>query len=103
MNKELDFLWSGKHFKTRDWYNPNDPHIIRMTYGEAKLLNKYCKKAKKGILEIGRFFGGSTYFIVASSPKNIPVLSVDIINHIKIYKNESDVPINNSLKDLKKR
>jgi hypothetical protein len=35
MNKELDFLWSGKHFKTRDWYNPNDPHIIRMTYGEA--------------------------------------------------------------------
>jgi hypothetical protein len=77
IKKELNFLWSGEDFKTKDYYLPTDPHIIRMTYGEAKLLDKYCKKAKKGILEIGRFFGGSTYFIVNSSPEDVPVLSVD--------------------------
>ena len=92
VKKELNFLWSGKDFKTKDYYLPTDPHIIRMTYGEAKLLGKYCQKAKKGILEIGRFFGGSTYFIVNSSPKDIPVLSVDKKNHIKIYSSPKEVP-----------
>ena len=102
IQKELDFLWSGKDFKIRDYYMPDDPHIIRMTYGEAQLLGKYCKRATKGILEIGRFFGGSTYFIVASSPENIPVLSVDLKNHIKIYKNKKDVPQSNKCQTLKK-
>ena len=92
VKKELNFLWSGEDFKTKDYYLPTDPHIIRMTYGEAKLLGKYCQKAKKGILEIGRFFGGSTYFIVNSSPENIPVLSVDKKNHIKIYSSPKEVP-----------
>ena len=98
--KDLDFLWSGEDFKIKDYYLPTDSHIIRMTYGEAQLLNKYCKKATKGILEIGRFFGGSTYFIVASSPENIPVLSVDLKNHIKIYEDEKEVP--HRYKELKK-
>jgi len=92
VKKELNFLWSGEDFKTKDYYLPTDPHIIRMTYGEAKLLGKYCQKAKKGILEIGRFFGGSTYFIVNSSPEDIPVLSVDKKNHIKIYSSPKEVP-----------
>ena len=92
IKENLNFLWSGKDFKTKNYYLPTDPHIIRMTYGEAQLLSKYCQKAKKGILEIGRFFGGSTYFIVNSSPENIPVLSVDIKNHIKIYSTPKDVP-----------
>jgi|TARA_B100000315_G_scaffold20391_1_gene18016 hypothetical protein len=98
--KDLDFLWSGEDFKIKDYYLPTDSYIIRMTYGEAQLLNKYCKKATKGILEIGRFFGGSTYFIVASSPENIPVLSVDLKNHIKIYEDEKEVP--HRYKELKK-
>ena len=100
MKTDLDFLWSGEDFKIRDHFNPEDPHLIRLTYGEAKLLNKYCKKAKKGILEIGRFFGGSTYLIVVSSPKNIPVLSVDLKNYIKIYEDEKEVP--HKIKELKK-
>ena len=69
MDKKLDILWSGDDFKERNYYLPSDPHIIRMTYGEAELLQEYVKKSQEGILEIGRFFGGSTYFLVESHQK----------------------------------
>ena len=97
--KDLDFLWSGEDFKIKDYYLPTDPHIIRMTYGEAQLLNKYCKKATKGILEIGRFFGGSTYLLVFSAPNGIKVTSVDKENYIKLYDNQKSVP--HKLRDIR--
>ena len=103
MIESLEFLWSGEDFKTKDYYLPTDTHIIRMTYGEAKLLYKYCQAAEKGIIEIGRYFGGSTYFAVVASKDSIPVLSVDIRNNIKIYNSKEEmkgIPMEEVMKDV---
>ena len=99
MDKKLDILWSGHDFKERNYYLPSDPHIIRMTYGEAELLQEYVQKSQEGILEIGRFFGGSTYFLVESAPKNIMVTSIDIKDRIKIYNNVNEVK--HSVKEMR--
>ena len=99
MDKKLDILWSGDDFKERNYYLPSHPHIIRMTYGEAELLQKYVQKSQEGILEIGRFFGGSTYFLVESAPKNIVVTSIDIKDRIQIYNNVNEVK--HSVKEMR--
>ena len=91
MDKKLDILWSGDDFKERNYYLPSDPHIIRMTYGEAELLQEYVQKSQEGILEIGRNFGGYTYLHDESAQKNIMVTSIDIKDRIKIYNNVNEV------------
>ena len=75
--KKTEFLdtykWLWSYNVERNKYNH---YIIRMDINEAKLLSHYCQLAKEGIIEIGRFRGGSTYIILDNS--NVPVYSIDI-------------------------
>lgn len=80
LDRKYQHLWikeknGRKYIGGRGW--------IRLHIPEAEVLLKYCKQAKKRIVEIGHRFGGSTYLIAESS--NVPVISID-----KTTKNSQD-------------
>jgi len=52
--------------------------FIRLNYKEGALLYKYGAQAQQSIVELGRWYGGSTFLLSSSS--SIPVYSVDIMS-----------------------
>lgn len=51
--------------------------LCRMNIAEAATLWQYAKRAAVGILEVGRFNGGSTCLLAAANP-NVPLTSIDL-------------------------
>lgn len=51
---------------------------IRMNLGEAALLWRYAKLARFGILEFGRYNGGSAVLLASAAAPGVPVTSVDL-------------------------
>jgi len=60
--------------------NNNDRGIIRMNFDESECLWRSIKATEGKILEIGRFFGGSTVLIVAAAGPDRKVFSADIVS-----------------------
>ena len=65
----------------REWTLPNESALpkdyIRLDPWEGEYLFYQAGKAKKGIIETGRFHGGST-FLLACANNNSPIWSIDI-------------------------
>ena len=53
------------------------PHFIRLCPWEMEYLFSVARRARRGILEIGRFNGGSTFLFACASP-DVPIHSIDI-------------------------
>ena len=70
--KENKRAW-GKNF-----FSPLGRHFICLCPWEASYLYMVASKAKHGILEIGRFNGGSTFLLKAACMPNVKIHSIDI-------------------------
>lgn len=54
------------------------PEFIRLCPWEATYIYNVARMAKVGIVEIGRFYGGSTLLLAAACNKDIKIHSLDI-------------------------
>ena len=71
--EDCNFLWFTHPYKKK-----TRRYITRLNYSEGQLLYKYAKLAKKNIIEIGRWYGGSTFLFCCGS--QVPVYSIDILS-----------------------
>lgn len=62
----------------KNFLSPLGRGFIRLCPWEADYLYSIGSLSRKGILEIGRFQGGSTFLLRASAPENTTVHSIDI-------------------------
>ena len=53
------------------------PEFIRLCPWEMEYLFAVARRAKKGILEIGRYNGGSTFLLSCANP-SVPIYSIDL-------------------------
>lgn len=53
-----------------------DSEFIRLDPGEAETLWNLTRRAKVGVIEVGRFQGGSTFLLACAAP-DVPVWSID--------------------------
>lgn len=78
--KHLHKTEEGAH-ERRGYVVPRESEIpaefIRLEPWEGEYLFMLAQRAKVGILEIGRFHGGSTFLFTAANP-NIPLYSIDL-------------------------
>lgn len=51
--------------------------LIRLDPAEMEFLYSLARRAKVGILEVGRFSGGSTFLMACANPK-VPIYSIDL-------------------------
>lgn len=70
--KENKRVWRKKFF------SPLGRHFICLCPWEAAYLYMVASKAKYGILEIGRFNGGSTFLLKAACEPTVKIHSIDI-------------------------
>lgn len=70
---DCKFLWYKHPYKEK--YRR---YITRLNYKEGQLLYKYSNLAKNNIIEVGRWYGGSTYII--SCATQVPVYSIDMLS-----------------------
>ena len=89
MDKSIYGVCRTKHLQKRQAYYPNDHQVnsfesghhlnefIRLCPWEAEALATLSSCAKHGIVEIGRYNGGST-LLMALSNKTVPIDSIDI-------------------------
>ena len=70
---ECQFLWERHPISKRLRRS-----FIRLNYNEGELLYKYGAQAQQSIIELGRWYGGSTFLLSASS--STPVYSVDVMS-----------------------
>ena len=71
--KECQFLWERHPISKRLRRS-----FIRLNYNEGELLYKYGAQAQQSIIELGRWYGGSTFLL--SSGSSTPVYSVDVMS-----------------------
>ncbi|MBK5197743.1 MAG: class I SAM-dependent methyltransferase [Methyloceanibacter sp.] len=55
-----------------------DEHFIQLCPWEGEYLFAVARHAKLGIVEIGRFKGGSTFLLANAVPKSVPIYSIDL-------------------------
>ena len=73
-NKTL-YLYNYKRFDEMEYGIPRE--FIRLEPNELLYLKEQAQKSKKGIVEIGRYFGGSTA-VLNFANKHVPIYSIDL-------------------------
>lgn len=83
----------------KNFFSPLGRGFIRLCPWEADYLFSIASLANKGILEIGRFQGGSTLLLRASAPTTTPIHSIDIapIDDLKLVSLVNKYGLNNLL------
>jgi hypothetical protein len=76
--EDCQFLWEQHPFTKTKKYRRS---LVRLNYKEGELLYKYGAHAQESIVELGRWYGGSTFLLSASS--STPVYSVDVMSLAK--------------------
>ena len=81
MLKSRSYRLEKKHSNKRSYYLPSSSELpyeyIRLCPWEGEYLFSLANLSEKGIVETGRFHGGST-FLLAAANQNVPIYSIDI-------------------------
>ena len=81
LNSPIDTVWRKTVRNRRVHYLPAKSELpaefIRQDPWEAEYLFMLARRARLGIVEIGRFNGGSTLLLACANP-NVPIHSIDI-------------------------